>query len=1333
MRIHILSIVLCCLAFTMVAQDENLKFEHYNDGDGLSHNAVRHILQDKHGFIWLGTFGGLNRFDGYEFKSYLSSNDEVESINDDDVTSLFFEQDKNRIWIGTRGGLTTLNLSTYQFKTYLPDPQKANSIPELEIRSIFKDKHSRVWIGTKSSGLGLFDPEQETFESIELPGFTYVKVIFQSSNGDIWLGSYGESGVARLRLNTDGAVIQVEQFEFNHILSGEPNPYVSFIYEDDYYGLIIGTRGGLFCYNEEENKLELLTQNSAFTHFNCIHQAPDGRCFIGTKSGLIEANKLKDFIEGDYHHYVTNLADSRSLVDNYINTLFFDNSGVLWLGTENGLEKFDPYDNQFRLHKGIGKLLGNKESKISGFAKSYDGKVLVATHNDGLFAVDLEKTIDLKTVQKDLASIYSFDGKTFYCGLWNGDLLIYNYYNKSQKLVDIDSDGAPLMSFCKLNNKQLMAGTFGAGLFIVDIINHRVEPYNSAELGEKEINKLVVNAHSKVWMATESGVVYTDPATGIIQTYSVNDADSLGLSSNSVSDIYIDRKGMVWAASRKGLNYFDPVSNEFRALKEPQEIHNSWVTDLVTDSIGIMWLNLNNNRIAKFDQITNDYHIYRVKSGNRLDVFSKSSFYYYNEDYILLGGQEGIIHFSPSGLQDNKNAAKPFISGIRIHNKEVMVGQEVNGQVILTADINESNPIELSYNNRNFSLTFSAPVYVQEKYNQFRYKLEGYEDDWNTVGVFQRTVQYTNLFFRDYTFKVQAKNNHGYWSDVSEYDIKVLPPIWLSYYAIITYLVLIISGIVITRRLTRRQLMLRHELMLERVKRERDEKLNQDKLRFFTNISHELRTPLTLILGPARQLLNNETNSRNGESLKLINNNAERLLTLVNQILDFRKVQDGSLKLKVTETDFYQYIVNTYHSFQYLADEKNIQFELYSPVKSINGWIDSDKLDKVLYNLLSNAFKFTPQNGKVTIELQVIEEDGKFIKVAVKDTGIGLTAKEQKQVFNRFYQSKAGMKNNTGTGIGLNLVKHLVKVHKGELMLESKYGEGSTFAFIIPLNKTVYAANEVFDIQPQKETETTPYQSEINPLPATELKDKVLVVEDNNELRSFITSFLSVDFEVYEAENGKVGLEKCKEIKPIMCIVDVMMPVMDGLEFCTTLKNDVLISHIPVVLLTALAEDENKIKGYKAGADGYIGKPFEPEVLSATIQSIISNRKRLKEQFSSEGTTEIDYVSHSPADEVFMNDLKTMLDNQIEDPNLMIKDICEELGMSASKLYRKLKEITDLSPNEFIRTMRLKKATVLLKSKQYNVSEVAVMVGFNDPLYFSRCFKKQFGISPSQF
>ncbi len=670
---------------------------------------------------------------------------------------------------------------------------------------------------------------------------------------------------------------------------------------------------------------------------------------------------------------------------------------------------------------------------------------------------------------------------------------------------------------------------------------------------------------------------------------------------------------------------------------------------------------------------------------------------------------------------------------MKVQNKTVWPGETVNGQVILKENINYSKALELDYINRNFTIIFSSPSYANPRLNKYEYILEGFDDEWITASNNSTSIQYTNLYPGKYRFKIKYANSSGFLSKTSEYDIVIKPPFWLTYKAFIIAIILISSIVIIIYRQLKKSWTLKHQLIFEKAQREREDALNHERLRLFTNISHELRTPISLILGPAKQLSEEDIDKEQQKKLSnLILQNSTRLFNLVNQFLDFRKAQNGELVLKVSKTDILRFTENIFSSFDALITEKNINYKFICEENSIIGWIDSDKYNKILSNLLSNAIKFTDRYGNIELFLDVVINEKKLrtLIIEVSDDGVGIPAESQNKIFSRFYQVESTKDSHTGTGIGLSLVQSLVNIHRSEIKMQSYDGKGSSFTVEIPIDREIYNKDEVFDYEVSYTTENK--EKNLETKTSKSDKEKMLIIEDNKELREYITDYLSNFYSVYKAENGEEGLKICRNIKPLICIVDVMMPLMNGFEFCETLKNDERISHIPVILLTALTDNENQIKGYKSGADGYLTKPFDPTVLKTFISNIIKTRAELKKRFADDMESDVDILTHSPIDEEFLTKLITVIEQNISDPNLGGSLLCSELNVSASTLYRRVKDLTDLSPNEFIRTIRLKKAVTLLKTKRNNVSEVAVLVGFNDPYYFSRCFKKQFGFPPSE-
>ncbi|MFV8325850.1 hybrid sensor histidine kinase/response regulator transcription factor [Flavobacterium sp. ZS1P14] len=1337
-------IILICLITFYYSNAQNIKFEHYTDNNGLSHNSVRHIVQDKKGFLWFGTFSGLNRFDGYQFKTYLSSSPGENKLYNDDITALELDETSNNLWIGTRKGLTLFKIDTHVFTTFLPQKNDPNSLPEEEIRSVYVDKFKRVWVGTKTQGIYMFFLKENRFEKIPIKGFDYVKEIFEDRKGNIWVGSYEKGSVAKITLDAKGAIVKINNYTLSIPNSNVKNPYINFIYEDAKSDIFVGTRQGLYKLDKASDTFINLyienkeTRDSLGPYFLSVAQAPDGKYWVGTLGGLLVCNQLEDINKGNYKWYYSVLSDDTSIVDNLVSALYFDASGVLWIGTEDGLDKYDPYENQFTLNKDISRYIGNQAPRIRGFSKTYDGKVIVETRHNGLFISNTHGFVPLYNNAKDMASIYSDDGKIFYCGLWNGNVLVYDYSTNTSKEINVGFETAPVFAFTKIGEQAVMVGSFGEGAVILNTKTLEVQVSQGKLLPGFQINALEKDAANNVWFATETGVVKYSIKSGKIETYKSLSKKENGMPhDDNVSDIMVDKKGKIWASTRFGLCLYDPLKNNFKTITDPKELSGKWITDLLSDANGDLWLNINNNSIARLNANLKDINVYHVNSGNRLDVFSSGGFFNFNNSTIYLGGKNGIIYFSPHAMKKNKWSPMPIITEFKIQNEEVFPGMEINGQVPLLNDLNYGKKVTLNYKNRNFSLQFSTPSFANEKLNKFQYMLEGFDKHWIIANSNSRTVQYTNLYPGDYVFKIKSSNSDGHWSKVVSYQIKILPPFWLTPISFLITFLLLSFMFYFIRREIKNRIRLKQELLTEKVNREHDVKLNNEKLRFFTNISHELRTPLTLILGPAKQLLDeSKINATDYEKSRynLIYQNASRLLNLVNQVLDFRKAQSGELKLKVSKTDILAYSKNIFDSFKEMAYNKKIKLNFISESETISGWIDNDKYDKILYNLLSNALKFTNKYGNVDLTIRLKEGAEGILFIEVSDNGIGIPLKSQEKIFKRFYQATNSKANNTGSGIGLSLVKSLVALHKGFITVESTPGKGSTFTVEIPIDRISYESKEVFEYALKNDNLSMliPEKTVKKTIQNTELKQKILVIEDNIELRKYLVDYLSDYYKVYDAENGEEGLKICRQIKPILCVADVMMPVMGGLEFCKELKNDEFISHIPIVLLTALAENVDKVKGYDMGADGYLVKPFEPLLLKTVIENIIKSRLELKLKFSGEVESNISLLTHSPIDEEFMAKITGLINNNLSELDLSTDYLCDKMGVSSSKLYRKIKELTDLAPNEFIRTIRLKKSAELLKTKKYNVSEVTNLVGFNDPLYFSRCFKKQFGFPPSK-
>ncbi|WP_147678043.1 hybrid sensor histidine kinase/response regulator transcription factor [Algibacter pacificus] len=1332
------------LLFCLKSVAQELHFEHYNETHGLSHNSVRSIVQDEKGFLWLGTFGGVNRFDGYDFKAFTAKEETSNHLNNNDILQIISD-DKSNLWIATDNGLTKYNIPTSSFKTFHANPQDKHALVDDRVRSIYIDESQRIWVGTLNNGLCYLDAIANKFHRVDLGKIDNIRGITQTHDGRIWVTSF-TNGVYSFFIDDFGKVADLQNYTLfpNSITEKNSNAY--FVFEDKAYNIFVGTREGLFKLDKINNKFKLIKANTLSNYFRCFTKGPNGSYWFGTSNGIIQCASIEDFIKGKFKQHTTDLNNPNSLVNNYIISLYFDYSGVLWIGTENGLESLNPFDNQFKA-LGLNFTGNNQIPIISSFAKTYNNNLLIGTHAKGLFLNkndSFEKVLDSYT---HVSSIYTKDNMVFYIGLWDGGVVEYDYRNKQEKKLNVGFVNSPVFAFYKISNHEILVGSQGEGLVKFNLKTGAKQFVKNNNPKFKDINKIVYSeAQNLFWVATEEGVFSYNMQANTIEQYVCSDHKK-GLSNNKVKDLFFDKEGRLWAGTREGLNYYDPSTNNFVHQTVPKELADDWITDITTDSLGVMWLNLNYNKISKYNPKNNDYKTFYVNNGVRSNLFNKRGFLHFNNRKIYIGGNKEIILFDPLNIKENKNAPIPVISEFKVSNNNINPGEKYGEVVVINTDINFSKQAQLSYNNRNFTVKFSIPSYVNQRQNTFYYKLEGLDKQWNKTGSGSRAIQYANLPPGNYNLKLKATNNNGYESEVSSYSIKVLPPFWLTPLFFIFILILIIIAVYFLNNQLKNRRLLKEELLFERVKRERDEKLNNEKLRFFTNISHELRTPLTLILGPAKQLINNQKDGYTLSRANLVYQNANRLLRLVNQILDFRRAETGELNLKVAKTDVSEHVKSICNSFTELALEKSISLNLnIENEASLICWVDIDKFSKILYNLLSNAIKFTDSNGNIDLFLGLKDNDSKKLILEVSDNGIGIPEESLEKIFDRFYQARNSRESTTGTGIGLSLVKALVDIHKGEIKVKSLPGKGSVFTVELPVSKKAYNHEELFKavetkkieqpvnehttIKQQKITES--YQIGEKPLPKLHIKQKILVIEDNTELRDYVVQYLSTYYKVLEAKNGQEGLEICNKEKPVLCVVDVMMPVMDGFEFVEALKSDDDISHIAVILLTALAENENRIKGYAIGVDGYLTKPFDPALLKTRIDNIIKLHFDLKQRFSGEVEGDILTLAHSQLDIDLVSKIKEIIENNMSSSKLSPNFIAEEVGMSTSKLYRKIKQLTDLTPYEFIRTIQLKKSAQLLKTKRYNVSEVSDMIGFNDPFYFSKVFKKQFGYSPSK-
>ena len=1328
---------------------QELYFEKILTREGEANLSVRQIIQDKNGFLWLATFSGLYRYEGDE---YLIPHEFLNNVEiNNDVTCLV-QDFENNIWIGTDYGLSKYNLETEVLRTYYHDPDDSLSISDNKIRSIDIDREGRIWIGTKGGGLNIHTPASDGFISVKLDESedapVFIRSILNASDGKTWIGTWG-SGLYCFIFSGSG-IDSVCSFRNDQSPINLSNNNIYCLYEDTDGRIAAGTRNGLNVLDPDTYEVEHYFSTSSPSagvmtdYFRSVKRDKDGKLWIGTWGGLILCNDFSDLRSGNFQMVHHDRKDIRSISHDQIMNVFQDKSGIVWIGTETGLNKFDPVQNQFKRIGGEAiELLA--EQTATSFCPYGEG-VLILTLSHGILYDDgndirfVAENSLFEKIDENLYTLMVGTGNSIWLGGYNGSLINLDLHSRTFARYKHSQNNTPIYTICESENGNILVGTHGEGL---KSFNPRTKEFTGVDglTGEVFINGMLFDSKNNLWVATELGIFRKKASSSSFEYYLPDDPDTIA-SPNIFIDIAESASGELFVGGRNGLYQYDETSNTFKT----PEINNAdrlWVTNIQFDSRQNIWLNLNFNRIAKKEPASDQLSYFNVNNGIRSSQYNRRGFFIDRDNKLYLSGFDQIYQFNASDPVINKYSPTPVFTRLTINNVNVHAGMELNDQQILKNSIRTQQSISLNHLNKDFTIAFTSSSFLNNKANKFRYLLHGYDKNWHAGD--ERSAHYTNLRAGKYIFEVYGANNDGYWSSESaRISIRVKPVPLLSYWAFAIYAILAAVSVILLRRVIIMRMTLERELLVERVKLEKEEKFNQERLRFYTNISHELRTPLTLIMGPIKELIVEEKNeTKKARLYQLIQNNSQRLLTLVNQLLDFRKSIHEGMILRTTYNDVVSLAQSNIDAFKYVADEKSIDVHFSSDSESICGWFDRQKLHTILFNILSNAFKYAPENGFVHVEInsaqpnQVLPHQHVVLKIS--NSGKGIQKNLQEKVFERFYRVDGDReKTHSGSGIGLSFTKTLVELHKGKITLDSDPGKTTTFTIYLPYKREIYTEDEIFDFKRDADRRTkeivssqqTSKERPVNRILETGLQ-KLLLIEDNKELREFLAAYLSEEYNVLTANNGSEGLNLCQTENPDLVISDIMMDGMDGLQFCRKVKSTVEISHIPIILITAMASAENKKEGYKTGADDYITKPFEPELLKIRVKNILNNHSKLRNEFKNNMKVSAKELTISKIDEDFLNKVVDLIERNLDNADFDIDAFSKNLGVSSSQLYRKIKGITGVSPNEFIRTYRLKEAAKMISETGLSISEIAYKVGFNDALYFSKCFKKQFGTSPS--
>jgi ligand-binding sensor domain-containing protein/signal transduction histidine kinase/CheY-like chemotaxis protein len=1336
---------LCSNLFTgtkSFAQSKPLVFNHLSVASGLSNNSVISINQDSTGYIWLGSKYGLNRFDGRTFKVFKK------------------------------------------------DPNNKNSISSSDfIKKLILGQHHRIWV--VSSGLDLYRPEDESFEKVIPQGEGLLNAL-QDSKGNLWIGSLTQ---LKFKAANGKKIIP--------IILTRGSFQVSELFEDHQHHIWIGTSAGLFEAYFSHQKLiikshltTIFKSGAEANQITSITQDGSLKYWIGTKSNGVYQFDIKSI---KLNHFVKNSSDKNSLVNNNIRKILKLKDGSLWIGTQDGLSILNPDTFQFINYQHDPTQPNSiSQNSIYDIFQDKNGSVWIGTYFGGVnivYSVNTPFTVYQNNINKNsissniISAIVEDKNQNLWIGTEAGGL---NYFNRANQQFSaykniIDRKSSLSSNLVKAiaidKNQNLWIGTALGGLNFFNaqtknftVFKHKNEEENS--ISSDNINCLIINRQNQLFIGTDAGLnIYDIDQQKFVSLSPAVRKTFLG---QQINALFEDKKGRVWVGTPIGIYLYQSSQLKFKNFKDSLNRPLTYkINCFQEDNKGNMWagtyhnglalINLKNNSykifnttnglpgdnilaiaedkdanlwlstddgLVKYNRTLNTFRSFNIHDGLPDNQFNTNSFLKDSKGNLFFGTYNGLISFIPQKIEKNTIPPEVVLSNLKLFNIPVKIGDETK---LLEQDLNFSQTLTFEHNQNIFAIEFAALNFIKSNKNKYAYMLEGFEKNLNFVDIPSAT--YTNLPAGDYKFLVKAANNDGIWNaKFKEIRIIVLAPIWETWWAYLLYFVLaFLIGYYIIR-FFRARAKLKRDLYFEHLEAEHQQKNYQMKLDFFTNVSHEIRTPLTLILGPIEKLeqltLENTQANKYAVSIK---NNTERLYRLVNELLDFRKADSENLRLHFFEEDMVSFLKEIFNYFQTLAEAKNIQYTFESSETLILVYFDRNQMEKVFFNLLSNAFKFTPNNGKISLKIALEDQKAKIVLI---DNGKGISINNIDDIFTNFYQADQGM----GTGIGLALSKSLIELHKGEIKVSSfpstanKNGE-TIFTILLQqgkdhLNELDIAPEEAIQNHLSEEVYNHSQEDSINEPAITDKKSDahILVVEDNDEVRDFIKQSLEGQYHVYVSENGLEGWKNAINMLPDLIISDVMMPIMDGLELCKKLKTDIRTSHIPVIMLTAKSAPIHEIHGLQHGADAYITKPFNNQLLQLNIHNLLALRVALQKRYSEQllQLPALPEVGLSQ-DEKFLQKLHQIIEDNIGNTYLDVTFLTSEIAMSKSVLYKKFSALTNLSLNEFIKIQRLKHAVSFFQQGETSILSVAVQVGFNDVKYFSREFKKVYGITPNEY
>lgn len=1324
-KIFIISIFLIALCTSLQA----MELRHLTIHKGLSNNIVYTIAKDQKGLLWLGTRNGVNRYDGYQFHHYnLITEDQLPS--ETNIAKCLHIDDKGKLWVGTPNGLFAYDAERDLFKRV--HGKNKQELSSLRINVIEKDTKGNLLIGADNTAYiynskedslikikeintpvlsilpfdkenflvgtsnGIFkintlnhrvSPLSELLSSGDQLSNSYCNYMFREASGRIWFCTL-DKGVYLWNPKTNDVIICKSLSK--EIPKGMWVKKIIPLRDNRY---LVGVDGkGVYLLNEalqitqnfnhQEDNPQSLNNNGVYD----LLKDDENRLWIATYGGGINVYD-PNFLPFEPIQHRVNMPNS--LGNNTGRAVLEDNTGKIWFGTKKGVSIFTPGKKKWKhLYNNSkhNKLLGS--NTILSLEQIKSDEIWMGSYGGGIDRVNLKTgkvtpAFQNNELEKNEGTIY-----------------VYKILKDRNQDIWIGSIRGKLIKYSPSNNKMTSYPIYS-------------------------VQNIYEGKNNYLYLGCREGFYLFNKITGEYKLFVPQKGDPNSISSNACFCFFEDPTGKVYIGTEGGgLNIFDPKTEKFTHFTQKDGLPSNTIYGILPDTEERLWLSTTNG-LSRYNPKTNKFINYDISDGLTIKEFNYGASCITSEGKMIFGGESGFITFNPLRIQKITLAPKLFFTDFKISNKSYPIGDP---NTPLQKHINLTNTIDLDYHQNSFSLDFVGINYTNPIKNRYSWKLEGFEDEWTPASSTHKAT-YTNIHPGTYTFKVRATSLQDSWNGKERsISIEVKPPFWQTYWAYGFYLILFLG-------------IANFILKFQRIRLQ--EKNSNEKIQFFINVAHDLKTPLTLIKSPLTSLSSKESFSEQDSGLiNMALKNVDKLTTHFTQLLDFQKAEMKQMQLQVDKYNLVEHLSEVSTSFKPLLEKKRIQFQLLSNQEMIEIWYDKLKFDKIFYNLISNAIKYTPEEGKITMHL---DSQRNQCLIKIKDSGIGIPEDQQENIFKRYYRATNAINSEeTGSGVGLLLVKQLVNLHSGTISFSSKAGDGTCFSLKFKMDSKHFKSSDFISEKPTDKyipvfkTTVKPEEESFSTDTLNEVKldknlPRLLIVEDSRELMTFLSNELRPSYQILQASNGKEALEILKETEPDIIVSDIMMPEMDGRVFCSHIKNNIETCHIPIILVTALTSSDYKIEGYELGADGYIEKPFDLRILKSKISNLLNSHKVLKEKFIKQEDTSEQINYKNELDQEFIQKCMDIINQNMDNPSFSVEEFSKQLFMSRPVLYRKLKALTDQSPQDFVKIVRLKKSVELIKEGKHSISEIAYQTGFSDPKYFSTSFKKFYGVSPSKY